>query len=192
MGMLHHQPKIVRASARDVYSFVKIRRTSRQKDTAEKSPQVQSTLSDAQPQQFSAPLITGRQLRLISAEKSSPSQARVVFEFSNPPTWSNSAGTLHGGAQATIHDIVTSFAITPLTRADFWITPGVSRVLGCTYIRPAPPGEVLLVEGEVGGSVFSSFVSIHAFCPGVLLRTHMARDELSMLTFSGGVDCAHR
>ena len=88
-------------------------------------------------------------MKLLEAESKGKDHGRVVFEFTNPAHWENYSGNLHGGAHATLHDIVTSFALVPVSRMDFWLDSGVTRTLNCTYLRPAPGNEPLIIEAEV-------------------------------------------
>lgn len=66
-----------------------------------------------------------------------------------PRSLCNTAGNLHGGAVATIFDTTTSMCIAPIQRPGFWDSGHVSRVINCTYLRPAPEGSVILIENEV-------------------------------------------
>lgn len=93
--------------------------------------------------------LTQSHLRLLKAEQTSPTTGRVVFELQNPSYWSNWSNNMHGGAQASILDYVTSTALVTIARKDFWYSAGVSRTINMTYLRPAPVGETLLAEGEV-------------------------------------------
>uniref|UniRef100_A0A7S4NE57 Thioesterase domain-containing protein n=1 Tax=Odontella aurita TaxID=265563 RepID=A0A7S4NE57_9STRA len=56
----------------------------------------------------------------------------------------NSAGNLHGGAAATIADVVTTAA---LLAAD--PRPSVSSDLHCTFVSSAPVGSVIVAEASV-------------------------------------------
>lgn len=51
--------------------------------------------------------------------------------------------------QAALFDMVTSMTIAVIARKGYWLLSGVSRVLSVTYLRPAPTGEVLLIEAVV-------------------------------------------
>lgn len=50
---------------------------------------------------------------------------------------------------ASIFDVLTSVALQAVTTKDGWLNAGVSRNLLCTYIRPAPEGEELLLDCEI-------------------------------------------
>ncbi|GAB7356923.1 hypothetical protein MBLNU459_g7773t1 [Dothideomycetes sp. NU459] len=88
-------------------------------------------------------------MTVVSAESPTPTTAKVVFSWVIPRFYGNPSGNLHGGAAATIYDILTSVAMAPIGRPGFWVFSGVSRVLSVTYIRPAPVGEKVLIECEV-------------------------------------------
>ncbi|KAI4116825.1 MAG: hypothetical protein LQ345_002824 [Seirophora villosa] len=69
-----------------------------------------------------------------------------------PPSFCNAARNLHGGATATILDVVTTLAVRlvadPVRGA--WMNPGVSRHLDVSYLGAVKAGEELEVTGEVG------------------------------------------
>jgi acyl-coenzyme A thioesterase 13 len=58
----------------------------------------------------------------------------------------NMAQTLHGGAAATLIDVVGTLAIIV---ADRHHRPGVSTDLNVSWFNPAPLGEVVLIEATV-------------------------------------------
>lgn len=97
---------------------------------------------------FMSPLMEGG-LKLIDASSDGPSHGRTVWEFNNDIFYANSGGMLHGGMQAALFDMVTSMTIAIIAKKDYWLFSGVSRVLSTTYVRPAPTGEVVLIEAEV-------------------------------------------
>ncbi|KAF1958677.1 Thioesterase/thiol ester dehydrase-isomerase [Byssothecium circinans] len=80
---------------------------------------------------------------------SNPHNSKTVFSFVVPRSLCNITGSLHGGAVALIFDICTSLAIAAVSRKGFWDTGHVSRVLNCTYLRPAKEGQRFWVESEV-------------------------------------------
>lgn len=88
-------------------------------------------------------------LKLDSVRHPSPGTAIVVFSFTVHPSWCNFSGNLHGGAQATIFDDLTSTALMGVKDPGPWMDGAVSRTLNVTYLRPAPAGEKLLCECEV-------------------------------------------
>ena len=58
---------------------------------------------------------------------------------------------LHGGLSGGIFDTATTWLLALIRRPaeGFWGRFGVSRSLSINYIRPAPEGEMLLMEAEV-------------------------------------------
>jgi uncharacterized protein (TIGR00369 family) len=90
-------------------------------------------------------------LKLISVtiDPKDPLVATSLFEFTVPQLLTNAGGNLHGGAVALIFDTCTSMTTTAVSKEDFWDAGHVSRSLNCQYIRPAPLGEVLVVESTI-------------------------------------------
>lgn len=56
---------------------------------------------------------------------------------------------LHGGAAATVFDLLTSITIAPLAKEGRFAYAGVSRTLNCTYLQAVPLGMKVLVSCEV-------------------------------------------
>ncbi|MCU1656254.1 MAG: uncharacterized protein JWO57_910 [Pseudonocardiales bacterium] len=71
---------------------------------------------------------------------------RVVVRVEVSDALVNVAQTLHGGAAATLVDVVGTFAI---MTADRHSRPGVSTDLNVTWLAPAPLGEFVLVDATV-------------------------------------------
>ncbi|GIZ44431.1 hypothetical protein CKM354_000762900 [Cercospora kikuchii] len=92
---------------------------------------------------------TEEDVKLVSFTKQSDTTCKAVFSFKATRYYCNISGNLHGGAQATIYDMLTSFAMQAIGIKGFWLNGGVSRTLECTYLRPAPEGTDLLCEVEV-------------------------------------------
>lgn len=61
----------------------------------------------------------------------------------------NRVGTLHGGAAATLIDILSTIALALIARPGYWEYAGVSRNLNVTYLRPAPLGMKVRIVAEV-------------------------------------------
>lgn len=86
---------------------------------------------------------------LVSIKQTSKGTCTATFKFKVDEYYCNGSDNLHGGAQATIFDILTSVALQAIGTPDFWVTPGVSRTLNVTYLRPAPLGSEVLCEVEI-------------------------------------------
>ncbi|KAI9756781.1 MAG: hypothetical protein M4579_003698 [Chaenotheca gracillima] len=104
--------------------------------------------------------IVGSNLSLISyhvppsSSSSSSSGAKelppsVTFALTVTPELANRGGNMHGGAIATIFDIITSFALATVAKPGIFQLSGVSRTLYVTYLAAAPVGEKVEVVGEV-------------------------------------------
>lgn len=105
--------------------------------------------TNTSPQGFEAPLMRTH-LRLISATTSPTSPlSTVTFELTVPASLCSRTDNLHGAAVGLIMDMVTTLAVAPIAREDFWHFGGVSRTLGVTFLRPCPLGEVIVCVGEV-------------------------------------------
>lgn len=72
-------------------------------------------------------------------------KGRVVCELEVTESLANAFGTLHGGATATMIDVVGTLALLALDPS----RPGVSVELQTTYIAGAKRGETLVAEGWV-------------------------------------------
>ncbi|KAL8789195.1 MAG: hypothetical protein Q9213_001302 [Squamulea squamosa] len=73
----------------------------------------------------------------------------VTFEFTVLKELCNAGNNMHGGATATIFDVVTTLAISLVSKPGYWEIPGVSRTLDVVYLEAAPEGEVIEVTGEI-------------------------------------------
>lgn len=109
------------------------------------------TLFEPQDTRFTTPFMASTNLTLLSATLTSPTTCKTLFRFPVTRHYCNTSGNLHGGAQATIFDLLTSVSLMPVAKPGFWMNGGVSRTLNVTYLRPAPEGEVLECECEVVG-----------------------------------------
>jgi uncharacterized protein (TIGR00369 family) len=88
-----------------------------------------------------------KDVKLTQFTRRSPTTSAAIFTFKVDRFYCNFSGNLHGGAQATIYDVLTSIALQAIGTRDFWLNAGVSRSLNVTYLRPAPEG--ILVECDV-------------------------------------------
>lgn len=88
----------------------------------------------------------------VGTTKTTTGTQVVTFSFPVKKFYTNIMGSLHGGAQATIFDALTSLALQAVadsTKGQWLEGGGVSRTLNVTYLRPAQIGERVLVECEV-------------------------------------------
>ncbi|KAI9704698.1 MAG: hypothetical protein M1820_005446 [Bogoriella megaspora] len=84
--------------------------------------------------------------RLIDADATGMAE----FEFEVLDEYANFSDNLHGGAAATIFDILTSVAIATVARPGYWdFGDHVSRSISVSYLRPAPAGETVRVRCQV-------------------------------------------
>ena len=80
------------------------------------------------------------------------SGARMVVRFPVQKIFLNPVGTLHGAAQAAIHDICSAWVMFLVARSGFWEgAHGATRTLNMTFLQFAREGDVLLEEVEVIG-----------------------------------------
>jgi acyl-coenzyme A thioesterase 13 len=85
----------------------------------------------------------------LPAEGDTTTHPKVVFRYTVQKEHCNALHNLHGGAGATLFDFLTTLALVLINAPGFWWYVGVTRTLNIAYIRPAPEGERVLVEGEV-------------------------------------------
>lgn len=90
-----------------------------------------------------------RDCKLHAFKQTSPTTSVATFRFRVDRFYCNAGGNLHGAAQSLIYDHLTSLAVQAIGQPGGWITPGVSRSLNVTYLRPAPEGTICLCECEV-------------------------------------------
>ena len=57
--------------------------------------------------------------------------------------------TLHGGQQAAMYDIATTWVLLLIAKPGLWTNGGLSRSLSVNFLRPAKEGEWLRMECEV-------------------------------------------
>lgn len=79
-------------------------------------------------------------------EAVSVGHGHVVVRLTVTPEIVNMAKTLHGGAAATLVDVVGTLAI---VTADRHSRPGVSTDLNVTWLAPAPLDDVVIVDARV-------------------------------------------
>ena len=94
------------------------------------------------PQYFDTALYS--HIEPLSASIKCPTEAVTVV-----PAFCNRLGHQHGGAAATIFDLLTTIAIAPLSKPGKFGYPGVSRTLNCTYLRPVTMGMKVRVDCEI-------------------------------------------
>ncbi|KAK4610198.1 hypothetical protein CLAFUW4_14016 [Fulvia fulva] len=88
------------------------------------------------------------QCKLHSFKQTSENSSIAIFKFKVARYYCNGSGNLHGGAHATIYDVLTSMTMQGIGKPGGWVNGGVSRSLRCTYLRPAPEGIDVLCEVE--------------------------------------------
>ena len=88
-----------------------------------------------------------RQVSLISASAETRS---TMWSLTVVPSLCNSVGNLHGGAAATLLDMLTTLTLSAITEKGFLDGGHLSRSLGCTFLRSVPVGEYV-VESQVIG-----------------------------------------
>ncbi|KAK7538582.1 uncharacterized protein J3D65DRAFT_667259 [Phyllosticta citribraziliensis] len=89
------------------------------------------------------------EVREKNAKDKTKPLCHAAWKLKVVPELLNSGHNLHGGAVATIFDMLTSFAITAQAKENWWELGTVSRTLNCTYLKPIPEGEYARVECEV-------------------------------------------
>lgn len=85
-------------------------------------------------------------VEVVSAEKLSESTGRLVVRFPVQHEYLNPGGSLQGGFQTAMYDVISSWVFI-FHKA--WPGTGISRTLTTAYIRPALEGEMLLMDCEV-------------------------------------------
>ena len=81
---------------------------------------------------------------LSGLDVTSISSGRVTCSLTVTESLTNSYGTLHGGAAALLVDVVGTLAALSVDPA----RPGVSVEMSQTFLRPAPLGMQLFIEGK--------------------------------------------
>lgn len=90
-----------------------------------------------------------KETTFISADNAAQS---VEFEVNIAPELCNKMGNLHGGAAATILDMLTSTALAHVSRPGFIDQGHVSRTLSCSYLRPVPMHSRVRVSARVAAA----------------------------------------
>lgn len=85
-------------------------------------------------------------VELISASQSTQS---IRYALTVLPHLCNIAGSLHGGAAATLFDTLTSSALITIAKPGYWDTLAVSRTLTVTFLRPISLGTKVFLDCEV-------------------------------------------
>ncbi|KAI9849379.1 MAG: hypothetical protein M1838_000184 [Thelocarpon superellum] len=104
--------------------------------------------ADKESRDWDAALLSSH-LRVISATES-PRPA-VTFRMTVTPELCNRVQNLHGGATATIFDVVTSCAVSIVSQEGWWDYTGVSRTLNVVYLGAVPEGTEIDVSAELMG-----------------------------------------
>ena len=137
-----------------------------------------SALSSTTDVDYTHTLLT-TDLSLLSA-RAQPRPA-CSFGFTVTTALCNKLSNLHGGAAATIFDLVTSLALVPVAKVGWWRYLGVSRSLNVTYLRPAPCGTEMLVEATVlaiGRRLCTCLAFFSRLTPGLTtFRHHTGRHD---------------
>lgn len=113
-----------------------------------------SAEAESSPQTRNANLSFINAVKVIEAEKTSPTNARIVYKVPVLREYLNPSMTLHGGQQAAFYDIGTSWLLYLVRRPGFWTNAGTSRSLTVTYLRPAVQGDDVMMECEVSPLIF--------------------------------------
>lgn len=74
---------------------------------------------------------------------------KTVWEMKIGPHLCNRTGNLHGGAAATIMDLLTSTVLATIAKPGFLDGGHVSRTITMTFLRPVPNGAIARIECEV-------------------------------------------
>lgn len=89
-------------------------------------------------------------MEVVEATQLTKNTGRLVVRFPVQEIYLNPGGSLQGGLQAALFDVISSWVF---AFADNWPGTGISRTINMSYIRPAPAGEVLLMDCEVRRAV---------------------------------------
>lgn len=73
-------------------------------------------------------------VKLTRFDRQSSETSVAVFTFKVEKFYCNFSGNLHGGAQATIYDVLTSIMLQAVGNFTHWGNAGVSRNLSVTYV----------------------------------------------------------
>ncbi|KAF7197982.1 hypothetical protein HII31_00696, partial [Pseudocercospora fuligena] len=89
-------------------------------------------------------------VEIVEAERISDTLSKATFRFPVQPEFLNPMGTLHAGATTAFFECATTWALYPIAEPGFWKSLGICRTINFTFMRPAMPGEMLLMECEAG------------------------------------------
>ncbi|KAL1619318.1 hypothetical protein SLS56_010156 [Neofusicoccum ribis] len=115
-----------------------------------------------------------RNVELLHAEARDPKTgdkdkplAYTVWKVYVPEELTNAGNALHGGAVATLFDMLTSFTISACDKIEGtgWEVNNVSRTLNCAYLKPILQGEYMRVECEV-----TALGKRNGLCRGVMKK----------------------
>ena len=88
-------------------------------------------------------------IEVVEAVRKSDTTGHITYRFPAKHLYSNPSGNVHGGAQAAFFDVGTTWLLFLIQKPGFWERMGITRSLNCTYLRPAPEGEMLRLECEI-------------------------------------------
>ncbi|KXT07134.1 hypothetical protein AC578_2377 [Pseudocercospora eumusae] len=106
-------------------------------------------------------------VEIVEAEKISDTLSKATFRFPVQPEFLNPMGTLHAGATTAFFECATTWALYPIAKPGFWKSLGICRTINFTFMRPAMPGEILLMECE----------TVHVGKRIAMLRAVMKREK---------------
>ncbi|KAK0664903.1 Acyl-coenzyme A thioesterase 13 [Lasiodiplodia hormozganensis] len=122
-----------------------------------------------------------RQCELLDAQARTPKAADRTLPLATtawkvfvPEELTNAGGALHGGAVATLFDMLTSFTISCAEDVEGtgWEVNNVSRTLNCSYLKPIMQGEYMRVECEV-----TALGKRNGLCRGVMRKWNKERED---------------
>jgi len=102
---------------------------------------IRTWIEAEKPESYSKTVLENIQLEKVNMQDSS-----IIFKMKVSPKIANAAGNLHGGAIATIVDMMTTITIVIFDKHN---RAGVSVNLGVSYVTAATIGETIFVESKL-------------------------------------------